>query len=258
MFITLTYVAMAFLNAYSYATSNSSQGINHMNKTHGSFLAHDIHHNPIVVGWEIIPGQTDRLTEKIKSLSNILVAAYTQTEVEFARTKPEAVAHDFMLKPLAHLLEKDVDWNMFTQQTAVLLEQFFVAFDWKNRSGALENNIFVTAQDQNTGDIVGVMQFLITPEFSQGTIKAALSGVVPSWHNRGLEKILISSIFKIRPDVKVIFLHTRATNQSALDKYQEWGFVRTAEKIPNWVDVEYTTERSDVLQQEANHLIMQR
>jgi ribosomal protein S18 acetylase RimI-like enzyme len=226
-----------------------------MNKKSGFFLANDVLNNPIILEWEEISGHTERLSEKIRSLSHILVQSYTATEVEFARKKPEDVPNDFMLKSLASLLDQDVskvDWNLFQQKIETILGQFFATMDWTNSSGAQDVNIFVTIKDQKTEKSLGVIQFLITPEFAKNDIKAALYGVIPSAQNRGLEKVLMSSIFKLRPDVKRIFLHTRSTNQQAIRDYENWGFAHFSGKLLNWADLEYLVEQSDVLQKIAD------
>lgn len=134
------------------------------------FIASDILNNPITFEYEEIRGQTDRLSEKIKSLSEILVPSYAQSEVEFARKKPEDVPNDFMLKSLAPLLDEktnDIDWSLFQQKTENLLRQFFVTMDWKASSGAQDIHIFVVARNKETDKALGVIQFMITPDIEK-------------------------------------------------------------------------------------------
>ena len=76
-----------------------------------------------------------------------------------------------------------------------------------------------------------------------------------SAQNRGLEKLLMSSIFKLRPNAQRIFLHTRSTNQRAIELYEEWGFVQCAGKLPHWTDVEYLVEQSSIVQQTSATLV---
>lgn len=220
-----------------------------MNKKSGTFISKDSLNNLIILEWKEIPGQTDELAQEIKSLSEILVPSYAQTEVEFAQKKPEAVSNDFMLKPLAPMLEQGVDCGLFQRKIEDHLKQFFVTMDWKASSGAQDVYFFVVAKDKASHKQLGVMQFFTTPDFEEGTIKAALSGVIPIAQNRGLEKLLMSSIFKLRPEVKRIFLHTRSTNTKAINAYKEWGFTEFAGKLPHWIDLEYVAERSKDLQE---------
>jgi GNAT superfamily N-acetyltransferase len=261
MFYKISAVALfLFLGVYAYACENSFKGINQMNKKSGILLANDVFNKPVTLEWEEIQGQTDKLSEEIKSLSHILAPSYAQTEVDFARKKPEDVKNDFMLKSLAPLLDQginNVDWGIFAEKTEAHLEHFFATMDWKKSSGAQDINIFVTIKDQKTGIDLGVIQFLITPNFADNTVKAALYGVLPLAQNRGLERLLMASIFTLRPEVNRIFLHTRSTNQGAIRSYEDWGFKQFAGKLPNWTDLEYLVEKTEILQKLSQSFILQ-
>lgn len=133
-----------FIGLNFYAKENSFKGINQMNKKSGIFLTQDILGNSIILHWEEISGKTEKLNEKIKSLSEILVSSYTKTEVEFARNKPEDIPSDFMLKSLASLLEQGtnkIDWKIFEEKTKNILEQFFMTMDFTKHSGSQDINI---------------------------------------------------------------------------------------------------------------------
>ena len=242
------------------AFANVFKGIIKMNTKNGIFLTQDISKNPIILEWEEISGQTEQLSEKIKDIAAILVSAYTKTEVDFACKKPESVSSDFMLKSLAPILSQDihkVDWGQFEAKTKNLLEQFFATTDWAKYSNAQDVNIFVIAIDQTTGDRLGVIQFLISPDFGPHNVKAALYGVAPFAQSRNLEYLLMSSIFKLKPDIKRVFLHTRSTNTDAISNYKYWGFTEFAGKLPNWTDLEYLTEHSNKLQKTSDSLVIQ-
>jgi len=246
----------------SFCTSaNSFKEIIIMNTKNGIFFAQDVLKNPIILEWEEIGGHTECLSEKIKSVSGILVPAYTKTEVDFAQKKPELVASDFMLTSLASMITQDlsvVDWKQFESKTKDILEKFFATMDWAKHSNVQDTNIFVTAIDQKTGDRLGVIQFLISPDFGPNNIKTALYGVLPFAQNRKLEDLLMSSIFKLRPDVKRIFLHIRSTNEDAILNYKDWGFTEIAGGLPQWPDFEYVVEHSNRLQKTAEGLVVQK
>ena len=256
-------IAMPFLWVIAgYVHGTFIKEINTMTtQNSGIFLAHDDFNSPVILEWEEIHGKTERLSEKIRGLSEVLVPAYVQAEVDFARKKPEMVSNDFMLKSLASLLDSGVntvDWNLFEQKTKNILEQFFVTMDWTKGTKDQDCSIFVVARDGQTKKAVGVIQFLITPEMAENNIKAALYGVIPSAQNRGLEKLLMSSIFRLRPNAQRIFLHTRSTNQRAIELYEEWGFVQSAGKLPHWTDLEYIVEKSSILQQTSERFVAQK
>ena len=200
---------------------------------------------------EIIKGQADRLGERIKELAEILVHSYALVETDFAHKKPEEVANDFMLKSLAEFLDQsaeEVDWDLFQKNVEGVLAEFFINMDWKKYSNALDLNFFVAAKNRMNGKTVGVIQFIVSPEYEEHDVKAALYGVLPGMQNCGLEKMLMSSIFRLKPDTKRIFLHTRSTNQQVISQYKAWGFSEFGGKLQNWTDLEYLSENSDFLQ----------
>lgn len=227
-----------------------------MNIANKTFVAHDVLNNPIIFECKEVQGHTDELTQIVQELSKVIVPAYTQIELEFANQMPEAISTDFMLKSLAPLADQGIDkinWNLFEQGLENHLKHFFATMDWKAGSGAQDNHFFVVAKDAATDEYLGAIQFFRTPLFEEGSIKAALFGVLPSAANRGLEKLLMCSIFRILPDIKHIFLHTRSTNVSAIGLYKEWGFTQLVGKLPNWTDLEYRAEQSDTLQKMSNN-----
>lgn len=182
-----------------------------MNLNHGAFIVHDNGNNPLILEWKEVQGQTDELAQEIKTLSPLLVLAYTQTELAFARKKSEDIPTDFMLKSLVSYADKakeNNDWSLFEQKLKEHLQQFFMTMDWKAGSDSQDQHFFITARDKQTNEIVGAIQFFTSPTFQPGSIKAALFGVIPIAQNRGIEKLLMSAIFKIDPTIKYIFLHT--------------------------------------------------
>ena len=67
-------------------------------------------------------------------------------------------------------------------------------------------------------------------------------GVAAEEKNKNLDRLLMSSIFNILPNIKRIFLFIRPTNLLVLEMYQIWGFTQdhTFEQDPNHkVNLEY-------------------
>lgn len=207
----------------------------------GSLITHDAFGNPILLEWEKIDAQSLRLTEKIKSVSEMLAEIYTKMELEFARQYPEAIPNELFLKSLEPLFKdgiERVNWEIAQEQLKAFFQKFFTTTDFAQFSGADDIHIFVTAKDQKTGESLGLIQFLITSDYAFGTVKVAFFGVIPTAQARGLEKLLVSVIFKLITDTKRIFLHTRSTNITAINTYQSWGFTEFPGQIPNWTDLE--------------------
>lgn len=220
----------------------------------GTYITKDNQNKSIILAWQMINPTSPQLSQKIQSVKNILVDGYTHMELEFARVHPEAIAQEMFLKQLAPLFSEGVEqvnWQKAQSQLKATFEQFFAATDFGMFAQPGEMQIFVTAKYQDTGKECGVIQCIITPEYAYGTVKAAFFLVDADKHGLGIEQLLMSTIFKLLPSVTRIFLHTRISNEQAIKLYSSWGFVQHAGPLPYWIDLEYRTENSDMLQKTA-------
>lgn len=215
----------------------------------------------IILDWEFIDSKLERLNEKIRSISKILVDSYTKIEMDFCKHNPEAVRGEFFLKSLSSIFEKPIsliNWEVVESKIRDILNSFFVETNWTEYSGANEIHLFVTAKDKINGSIIGVVQFIFSEEYVGGTVKAALySGIIPVDKYDNLSKILLSVVFKILPNIQRVFLHTRVTNESGINEHLQYGFTKfPADKnLPHWVNIGYNSENPSILQDEANTLI---
>ncbi len=218
----------------------------------GKSLAQDTADIQLVLAWhKIVPG-SDQLNKTIKSVSGILADVYAEMELQFAQKHPETISSEMFLKPLEPLFKEGidkVDWKYAQEVLRNHLQQFLVTTDFALYSGVDDIHIFVIAQDQHSGEQLGVIQFLITPHFEYGTVKIAFFGVKPEAENRGIEELLVSCVFKLLPDVTRIFLHTRITNEKALVLYRGMGFTPFSGPMAFWKDMEYLSDASHILQE---------
>ncbi len=217
----------------------------------GAFLAQDAAGAPILLEWEKVEGKSPRLSEKVKEVSDILAHSYTKQELDFARKNPDAVPNEYFLKVIAPMfaegIEK-VDWQQAESQLLQMFKQLFATTDFAQYAGEHDISLFMVAKDPASNAILGVNQFLVTPEFPYGTVKSAYFGVAQAAHGCGLEKLLMGSIFKLIPTTSRIFMHTRTTNDALISLYQSWGFAQFPGPMTHWIDLEYLAEKSDVLQ----------
>jgi ribosomal protein S18 acetylase RimI-like enzyme len=211
--------------------------------------------NPILLVWEKVPTQSERLNEIIKGVSDILVNTYTQIELQFAKQFPDKVATEFFLQSLAPMFAESgtaVDWTLAEAKIKQVFQQFFATADFAAYTKPDEIFIFVIALNQVTGEPLGLLQFQISPEYDYGTVKACYFGVRTAPHNPGIEKLMLAAIFNILPTTTRIFLHTRSTNTEAIGIYRALGFSQFGESMPHWPDFEYLALHSCALQLIAN------
>jgi hypothetical protein len=236
--------------------SPASDWLLHANKTlfpgaKGQFTAKNQLGKEILLEWESVDPLSSRFNEKIKEVRDILVETYTQIELGFSQKFPEAIPNEFFLKSLAPLFQEGaskIDWALIEGKIRTIFDTFFASTDFTKFSKENEVYVFVIAKDKTSGLPEGVVQFLINKDFPYGTVKACYFGISALQEEAGLEKILMSSIFKMLPETKRIFLHTRVSNTKAIERYLAWGFEQFHESMLYWPDFEYLTENSKALQ----------
>ncbi len=223
----------------------------------GTLSAHDATGAPVTLEWTIYDPTSPQFTQAIKDVSEIFTQTYTRQEVEFARKRPEMVPTETFLKGVAPLFEHGidkVDWQAVEQHVKTTMHQFFTTNDFAHWASPNDLTIFVIVKDNKENRPFGAIQFSIMPDFAYGTVRVGLTGILTNAQNRGLEKMLMSSIFKILPNVTRLFLHNRPTNATALAFYEEWGFKPFAGTNADWPDFEYIAENAQVLQKATEAL----
>ena len=80
----------------------------------------------------------------------------------------------------------------------------------------------------------------------------------------GLDKLLVSALYKTIPTIERMFIVTRPTNITGLAAYKQCGFVVDSNPIhdsnhaiamEHFVVLEYKTEQSNIMQTTADKLI---
>lgn len=223
----------------------------------GRWQTHDRNGNAIVLVWECVDVASSRFNEIIRESADILAQTYTIMELDFARHHPEAIETKMFLKPVAPIFKNGlqaVDWAIAEKTLKDHLRQFFLNTDFACYGTVDDVHIFVSARDVESGAQLGIIQFTVMPQFPYGSVKAAFFAVDCQAQNLGLEKILLSSIFKVVPATERLFLHTRVTNEQAINLYQGLGFKKFVGPLAFWIDLEYMAEEFDSLQDVAHML----
>ena len=192
--------------------------------------------------WESMKATDALLTKRVHQVSNLLIDTYVPMELEFARQYPEQVPDQFFLQSLTELFkEPQVDWQEAERQLRAVLTKFFNETDFALFSKPDDICILVVAKENDI--IRGMIQFLITPDYETGTVKAGFYAA-----DKSTEKLLMASVFRILPETKRLFLHTRSTNEAALNLYRSWGFTQFEGPLPYWTDMEYLADKKSDLQ----------
>ncbi|MFC1845722.1 GNAT family N-acetyltransferase [Candidatus Dependentiae bacterium] len=231
----------------------------------GIFSAHDKQKTPIYLEWKIRNAKAPDFANISADIANVSANAFTSVEVSFLQAYPDVVQKDEHFKAIKPLFKngpEHVDWERVKNNMHETIEQIFLG-DFS----MLDPNwlfIFVEAKNKDHRQL-GAIQFLILPQYADGDIKVTSIAVQPEAQGKGIGRLLMSTIFKIIPGIKRIFLNTRITNRNAINAYQAWGFVKDTNPTDDpfiqlkehWINLEYKTSASDRLQKTAEQMIDQ-
>lgn len=247
-------------------------------RSSGRFASVDKTGAPVTLSWRSATIRSPEYRTLMEQIAETAVSGFTSVEMEFLRVHPEAVTKEANLagfRPFFEQKPENVDWAAVENQMRSTIAGYFltdVSTLPPDIRAALEHVLYlvVTVDDQKTGVQLGSCVFMIssteafplrTP-YATGDVKVMSIALVPEAQNRGLGKLLMSSIFKIIPDTKRLFLATRITNTAAQRAYAAWGFMPDSQIhnesswfIPeHWINLEYRADQTTILQKSALQL----
>lgn len=241
-------------------------------KKSGHYLAQDAHNAPVIIEWHITNILSPELAMFKRNVSDLSAQATAATETELLHQRPEAVHTGGFLKACEPLFAQGpdmVNWQTVEETIRTSIKQFYLMdmtqFGQEVISMLIDDvYFFASVKDQKTDTLLGCIMSSITPALPYGDIKIINIAVEANAQVNGLEKLLISALYKTIPTIKRMFIITRPTNCLGLTTYEQCGFVRDNNPIqdPNhaiamehFVVLEYKTEQSDIIQKSADKLI---
>ena len=217
----------------------------------------------VLIDWKASDILSSDLAKFKQSIADIASKTLAPSEVVFLKAFPESLAHDMFLKPCTHLFENGLEtanWALIEETIQSTIKQFYLMdlskFD-SDMIKSLLNEIyfFSSLKDKETNEILGFIICSVTPALSYGDIKLINMVIIDGEQNKGLEKLLLSSIFNIIPEIKRIFCFTRPTNTGSLTLYQNLGFTKDLPLIEDanhkvntsyYMPLQYKTDESNI------------
>jgi ribosomal protein S18 acetylase RimI-like enzyme len=234
--------------------------------TSGQFICEDLFGKPVILEWTKTDIRSPDLAAFKKNICELACQVIAPIEVQFLRSYPQAVSQELFLKPCAPLFENGleaVDWEIVRETIQSTIRQFYLT-DLSSFGDALIkpllNDIYylATIKDQGNEEIAGFIMCAVTPALPFGNVKVINLAVAPEEKKRGLDRLLMSSVFTIIPKVNRLFLFVRPTNESVIQTYRSWGFTQDLDPIqdPNHkinteylIPLEFRVEQSNQLQE---------
>lgn len=228
----------------------------------GTFIATDKTSDAINLEWRIMNARSPELLATMKELGDFMAQNWTAVEVNYLRAHPEEVTQQEHLQAFRPLFERgieQVDWQKVNVLMSSMIKSM-VEIDPKDFFGEHDISIFVFAKDPSTNKLLGFIQYLVKQDYPYGTVNLGNLAVDETARNRGLGKLLTSTIFKLLPKTERIFLFTRPTNTTAQSAYKAYGFKISKQLITDpifahgWLMMEYKVHESAILQNAAKKL----
>jgi len=189
--------------------------------------------------------------------------------LQFLQAHPQAAKQEVFQQSSAPLLEKNpINWEEVRKNIHSSIRQFY-EIDLSNFGEAvikpLLNDVYFIAslKEEDNEKLLGFMLLAKTPALPYGSIKVINLVVDPNEEDRSLDKLLLSGIYKIDPEVQDFFLFARPTDFVSLEKYRSWGFIENKDPrldpnhkidLNSQIFMEYKSALSSTLQNEANNL----
>lgn len=236
-----------------------TQQINQSN--HGSWQTKNKHNEVITLRWQ----QTTMLEPEFSRLMQqawpIALPAYLPVEMDFLKQFPEVATTPYY-KPCVTFFKnkpENIDWQAVSNVMADMLKSHFIFDDSSLKQEVREafskdTWVHITAHNPQ-GELLGFATFLKRVNYPLGVIKITHLAVAPQHQKQGLGKLLISSIFKIEPELQKLFLCTRVSNGTAFTAYNKWGFTPDSNPIldhafdlKHWSFLSYNPAECNLLQ----------
>lgn len=182
----------------------------------------------IILEWKKTDIQSPDLAAFKRQICDLACQTLAPIEVQFLKAYPQAVSQEMFLKPCSPFFEKgDVDWDSVEATIQSTMKQFYLT-DLASFGPAvikpLLDDVYFLVSIKENAQLLGFAMFAITPALPFGNVK--LINLALKEESRGLDQLLMSSIFKILPKTERVFLFVRPTNETALKTYTSWGFAR--------------------------------
>lgn len=227
-------------------------------KKSGKFMAKDKKGAPVVLEWLKTNIHEPTYMAIMQELEDLVVQAFIPVKLQHLYAHPELVLTAKKGEPYEQLQKlfkhgtNSIDWKLFKEKMSSVLRA-----EWQSVTQALgKTSLFVvTAKEPLTKKLLGFVGLRISNDAPVGSVEIEPLAVAPDEQNRGLGKLLISSVFKIIPGVTGLWLGTFATNTGAIAAYSAMGFVKTRTDPDNrYVSFVYLTGKSNILQKTAANL----
>lgn len=223
------------------------------NTKDGKFLAKDKQGNFVILEWETVNPKDKSYFEATKKVSDLYCLSRIDVQLDFWRKHPEKCPES--MKDFIKEDQKNIDMNLLKEKACALGKLVFSSEDFSEKDQMV---FFVNLRDKRTDQLIGSAIFGIGGEYDHGDIFIRDIVSRPEDRDRGLGKLMASSILNIVPNLTKIKVYVLDTNKSAIAVYSSWDFQKEKVDPETYKEARilmgYDIEKSRLLQQVAANL----
>lgn len=221
------------------------------NKNDGKFLAKDRQGDYVTLEWSVARNK-DEYKKFLAEISDFCCLSRIDVQLSFWQKHPEGCPESLKV-----FFSDDVNLTNLDQvkESVVRLGKLDFSPDFSDKDDIV---FFVKLYYKKSNKLFGAAIFGIGGDYDYGDVFIRDIVAKPEARDRGLGKLMASSIFKIVPDVKRVGVYVLDTNKNGSDVYSYWDFTKEQCRISNCkkacIFMAYNIERSKSLQLTAASL----
>lgn len=227
-------------------------------KKSGKFLAKDKHGVDLIIEWDKTGKMDQDYLKNTNKISEFFCTSRVDVQMNFFKKHPEKcpdILKEFLAKDFSAKTQEGAKNFEEIKKRALQLGKLKFSPDFSDQDDMV---FFVNLMDRATGKTLGCVIFGIGGYYEYGDIFIRDIVSLPESRDRGIGKVLASSIFKILPYLKKLKVYVLDTNENAKMIYKLWGFEEKEtlpeEKREGNILMEYDIENSNNLQQASGRL----
>ncbi|KKP29502.1 MAG: hypothetical protein UR12_C0007G0033 [candidate division TM6 bacterium GW2011_GWF2_30_66] len=219
----------------------------------GKFLAKDKQGNFVVLDWEMVNPKDKSYFEATKKVSDLYCLSRIDVQLDFWRKHPEKCPE--LMKDFIKEDKNNINLDLVKEKACELGKLVFSPDDFSDKDEIL---FFVNSRDKKSDKLLGSVIFGIGGEYDYGDVFIRDIVSRPEDRDRGLGKLMASSILKIVPNLTQIKVYVLDTNKNGVIVYSSWDFYKQEIDSKNikegFILMGYDIEKSKLLQKVAANL----
>lgn len=210
---------------------NDFQKKNTMKQTrfYGSYIEESKENKKFIIDWIRLPALSKTFADKMASVSALGIESFTEVEIDFLLSHPQAIEEDKSLSTLSGLEGNELQEFIHSKLHKIFHTRLEDVNEELKVFMADVYYYFVTIKEEKSEKVQGFITFMHGGIIPQNEYKITAFAVEKNFRQMGMGRFLMNSLNKIGIKYKKIFASTRPSNSIAIKVYKNLGFIEDLE-----------------------------